>query len=265
MVYENSWSYNDTNNTGTGHTLAVSGATAGNLLVACVAVRLGGDAFTTPTGYTLLNTESDGTFGCAKYYREATGTAADNFSPSWIDGGRSSSLVQEYSGLESSPIVIEDSAENIADISADVSSSSSGTATPTSSNGLAVVFFGLKDVSNWATDTAGTGITIVSGYSNIEFSAAATTAPFAILCSKTYNSIADISATISTTVLVGSCYGAITLFRATGGGTAIEEMYVKSGGTFVKHTPNVRVGGAWQEVDAYVKSGGAWVQVHEKP
>jgi len=52
---------------------------------------------------------------------------------------------------------------------------------------------------------------------------------------------------------------------AGGGPVTIEEMYVRTGGVFQKHTPHVKVGTAWQEVDAYVKSGGVWVQVHEKP
>lgn len=50
-----------------------------------------------------------------------------------------------------------------------------------------------------------------------------------------------------------------------GGGVTVSEMYVKTGGVFAKHTPNIKVGGVWQEVDAYVKSGGVWVQVHQKP
>lgn len=126
----------NTNSSGSGVgslTVTVSGAVANNLLVGQITVRNGGDAFTTPTGWTLIDTHSTGAFGYATYYRIASGTSADDAAFSWTDNGPCYGAVVEYSGNATSSVLVQ-SSEKTSDLGSTVTTHTTNSLTPTAGN-----------------------------------------------------------------------------------------------------------------------------------
>jgi hypothetical protein len=139
VAYVQSWSGGGSSSANTTSTLTVSGATANNLLVAVVAVRLGASAsFTGASGWTKI-CDAVGTVAGAMYYRIASGTSADNFSPNWSVSARFAFAASEYSGLVTSS-VLDTSAENESQVGSTTTTVSTGSASP-SVAGFAVAFY----------------------------------------------------------------------------------------------------------------------------
>lgn len=206
------WTQGEVTNV-TSSTLTISGATADNLLVGAVCVRAGGDAFTTPTGWTLLQTASDGAFGVASYWRIATGTTADDFACSWTDSGRARLTVQEFDILgHATPADGSDEAA----ISS-VASINCGSVTPTTDRSIAVAVLGTYDRSTWATGNtaAETEIGPPTGYSNDVFNASGSSRPFIGMASKILDSTTAESPTWTTTEAGGLCYATVAVFKVT--------------------------------------------------
>jgi hypothetical protein len=220
-AYVTGWNNTNENNVTTITVTVGTNATADNLLVAIVTVRAGGDAFTTPTGWTLLTDASSGSYGSAVYYRKATGTTADNFTPVWTDPGQPTAAVAEYSGLDTTP-TLEDSGEDDSAITTTVTSIGTGTATPTTANGLAIAFLALRTWDPWATTTALTEVSIDSGFTkDYHIANSNSLRPAVVIASEVYTSTAAQSATWSTTGTASQCYGAIGVFKEAAGGSPI--------------------------------------------
>ena len=134
MAFSEVSTYNNSSGSGVGSlTITVSGAVANNLLVAQITVRNGGDAFTTPTGWTLIDTHSTGSFGYATYYRIASGTSADDAAFAWTDNGPCYGAVVEYSGNATSSVLVQ-SSEKTSDLGSTVTTHTTNSLTPTAGN-----------------------------------------------------------------------------------------------------------------------------------
>ena len=190
-------------------TVTVSGATANALLKACIEVRIGGEVFTTPAGWTLIDDFITGTsFGGASYFRIADGTSADDFAPTWTNGGRPSAIVQEFSGLDSvSPLEASD--EDESNLSSGGTTQGCGSATPLTANGMAVAVFGSLDEREWGTGT----ISIDSSYTNLVTESPGGANSIAGMASKPYSTTAAQAPTWSTSDVGGRSYGAISVFK----------------------------------------------------
>jgi hypothetical protein len=159
VAYVQSWSGGGSSSANTVSTLTVSGATANNLLVAVVAIRSGASAsFTGASGWTKI-CDVAGTVAGAMYYRIASGTSADNFSPNWGVSARFAFAASEYSGLVTSS-VLDTSAENESQVGSTTTTVSTGSASP-SVAGFAVAFYaGNHDASAVESDlTIGSSFT----------------------------------------------------------------------------------------------------------
>ncbi|WP_147867724.1 hypothetical protein [Stieleria maiorica] len=181
--------------------------------MAVVACRFGEEPFTTPSGWTLLES-GDGSDGAgATYYRVASGTSADNFSPSWTNTARYKLIVCEYSGLDSTP-VMEDSGQTL-NMSSDVDTIGTGSATPATADGKAIAFFACA--WDFLSPTIDGGFTV-----NQNLASDQSFRPGAAIASVDYSSTSPISATW--TKLSGSggpAFGAIAVFKDAGGGGGI--------------------------------------------
>ena len=215
--YVQKWTDGTTGTSNTTFTLDIDtiGATAGNLLVAMVGIGFGGDVFTTPTGWTLLETasvDSPNNVGFASYWRVATGTTADNFTPVWTDAGACSLMAAEYSGLDATSS-FEDSAEDAGSIATAVTTMATGSATPVTSDGLAIALLFADAPVLWDTTT-----TIDNSFIDTQFYGAST-ASYLGIASKVYTTTAAQSATWTTTDTGGVAYGTMAVFAVAAAGT----------------------------------------------
>lgn len=210
------WSLGGNSNV-TSFTLPIAGATADNLLVCMATVRNGGDVFTTPTGWTLMEgTTSNGDYGNATYYRIATGTSADDFALVWTDSGRPRFTVQEFDVEgEASPYDASDES-----VIASVDSVNCGSATPTTTLSIAVAMMSSRDRSTWATGNtaAETEIGPPADYSNAAFNASAASRPLVCVASKVLTTTDAESPTWDTTLGGGICYASIAVFKIAASG-----------------------------------------------
>ena len=196
-------------------TVTVSGAIAGNLLVAGISVRVGGDVFTTPSGWTELKTHSTGLNGYATYYRIATGTTSDDFISSWTNDGRPGARVNEYSGLDSiAPLEASD--ENLDNVSSGTTSQDTGSATPLSANGMAIAVLCARVGADYSPSTINNSFTDLQQDAGISGSAATH------IAAKAYTTTAAQSATFSTTDVGSFAYGVIAVFKEAGGSASVE-------------------------------------------
>lgn len=196
-----------------------TGATSGNLLVSVIVVKNGGDTFYTPTGWTLIHTYSAGggaNWGTACYYRTASGTSADDCAFSWDDAGFAYAVGQEFSGVLASTAP-EDTDEDETYVASTAASTTSGSATPTTANGIAIAFGAAQNESSWGEETWA----FSGGFGNIATAGAATRSTAAI-ASLAYTSVSAKTSTISTSEGDSRCYGAIAVFKeaSAGGVTA---------------------------------------------
>jgi hypothetical protein len=201
----------------TTHTLDINTqgpATANNLLVVVISVDSGGDSFTTPTGWTLMETGSGGSSGFATYYRVASGTSADDPVFVWTDPGNAQSQCYELSGLDSStPFEASDKDAVTYDIS-NRTSINTGSATPLTANGMAVALLGVDQINLWNVTAS-----IDSSYTNFQIRGVSIYAGSAIAI-KAYTTTAAQSPTFSTTDTGGRGGAAIAVFKEPGGAAA---------------------------------------------
>lgn len=120
--------------------VTLSGTTANNLLVLALSVSNGGDVFTDPSGWTkILQCPLSGFANGVVYYKIADGSET-NVTVAFSNAGEWAATVCEYSGLATSS-VLEASGENETYISSDQTagaSINSGSATPSTANGMAI-------------------------------------------------------------------------------------------------------------------------------
>jgi hypothetical protein len=227
----NDWSNYSTSNS-TSITVTVgTNATANNLLVAIVAVWVGGDSFTTPTDWTLVDSHSTGTDGYAVYYKLAAGTSADDFDPSWTDAGFPGAHVIEYSGNATSGVLAQ-SSENIDDIATNVQTHTTNSITPTTGNLVAALFASIEGNKwNKPNTWASTGGTLALAFQETNEVATPYTAQTWIEAP----SASSISETFSTIDTGDYAYSVITEFAAaTAGGettTITASNFTYAGGT----------------------------------
>lgn len=264
VAYVQGWEADNGVTAGTTITVAVSGATANNLLVAFVALRFGtptASTFTTPSGWTLIR-DCAGTASAsgAAYYRIASGTSADNFAPSWSAAARNCAAVAEYSGVSTSS-VFDTSAENESQITSATTTVSTGSASP-SVAGMAVAFVSFGMSAAWVD----TDITIGGPFTKrVTAGQNSTSRPAAAIAELDLSDTSSVSGSWTSAWAVNGSYAAIAVFREPGSPPSLKNMHILNAGSWKPSTPYVKVGGVWQEADAYVKNGGAWKQVHDKP
>ena len=198
--YVQQWSNNATTAV-TSLDVTVSGETASNALFAVVGVAAGGDAFTTPSGWTLISDFSSGAFGGALYYRSATGSG-ETVGFSWTDSGRPTAAIIEVSGLA---LTLEDNAEDETNISTIVTSQGTGTATPTSTDCLGVAFGVFEHYEDWDGGFAVTDSYVVRA--NVDN--ATTSSPKVVIATKVVDDGSSQGPTFSTTDSGQRAYGAV--------------------------------------------------------
>lgn len=204
---------------GTSFTVTVSGATANNLLVAVVAVNENGTTFSA-SGWTGLASHDyiadtgsvDG--GCAAYYRIASGDSGDNFSPSWTGSGQGAGMVHEFSGLASSS-PLEDFAEDTSNLTTNVTSQGTGTATPLTSNGMAVAMLANFRAAYWLD-----AIAVNNAFANFSYFETNFARGMSGIASKAYTSTAGQNATFSCSDTGAGAWGAMAVFKEPGGAAA---------------------------------------------
>ena len=182
----------------TSDSVTISGATSGNLLVAVISHNSGGNTFSA-TGWTNRGeANTSGTHAIAFFDRIATGDSNDNFAPSWTTGGRTGTVVREYSGLDSTTPLESVSTLNLGlNISA-ATGHGTNSATPTTANGLAVAVLSIDDNDNWMADvTLASSLSISNSFLNIGIGGqtTATNRPNSAIAEKVYTSTAAQSAT----------------------------------------------------------------------
>ena len=148
----------------------VKETTAGNLIVAIIGVTSGGDSFTIPTGYLEYNTQSDNDEGIEVVYRIATGDSDDDIDFSWVDTGRWAVCVYEIEGPFDESSLLDGAGSSTDNISSTVASSSPGSASPSSTDGVAVTCLFIRNTSDAATDTNGGGVSLNAGYDTPTYS-----------------------------------------------------------------------------------------------
>jgi len=208
-----------TNSSGSGVgslTVTVSGAVANNLLVGQITVRNGGDAFTTPTGWTLIDTHSTGSFGYATYYRIASGTSADDAAFSWTDNGPCYGAVVEYSGNATSSVLVQ-SSEKTSDLGSTLTSHTTNSITPTASN-LILAALAVLHNAGWNTPTSQT-TTVSSPFSlSDENTTASSGQPYAAIAYYETPDTTARTATFTTTDVGSEPASVIMEFAAAAGG-----------------------------------------------
>lgn len=123
----------------TSHSVTITAATSGNLLVSCMAGDGNTGTITVPSGFTLLN-ENVGTVSGSCAYKVSTG-GETSVQWSWVNSVSSNAWVGEWSGTTATPLDVK--TEN--GTWASVSSISTGTTSATAQNdeiGIAVAFCG---------------------------------------------------------------------------------------------------------------------------
>lgn len=201
-----SWTYNSGVSGLTTHTLTVSGATANNLLVGFVSIRLGSSAtWVTPTGWTLIQ-DGVGDSASALYYRIASGDSSDNFAPEWGASARCALVVSEFSGMATSS-VLETSNENETNISGSSSSATTGSITPSTAGAAVAVAGWITNGWGWDTD-----VTIDSSFT--KYAEANPSSNFRADAALAYKDLSDTSAVNPTWTGggSGSSYTAIAAF-----------------------------------------------------
>tara|TARA_R110000850_G_scaffold172331_2_gene297572 strand:- start:14412 stop:18347 length:3936 start_codon:yes stop_codon:yes gene_type:complete len=224
----------------------------GSLLVATIAIRAGGDSFTTPTGWTLLETTNEGGFfGNATYWRIADRSAADDFSITWTDGGRASIMIQEY-GSAGGTFTLDGSDKT--------NGTSSNTKTPpavsaSTSSGIAVAILHSFNQSSWGTLAA--NITEPTGYTDFDEGYAASSRPYTAMGSKELTSASSEAPGWSTSASGGNSWAAVGVFTLAAGGAVtvsgtVQAQDASTSGTATAVSPAVpvTVSGAVQAQDA---------------
>jgi hypothetical protein len=90
-----------------------SGTAAGDLLLATISTD-GSTSFSTPTGWTLLNQDSNGTdITLAVFYRVADGTEPTNYTFNWTGSEQAAGAILRYTGVDTTtPIDVWDAANS---------------------------------------------------------------------------------------------------------------------------------------------------------
>ena len=234
-------------------------AAAGNLLVATQWIRLGGDSFTTPPGYTAVETVTGTNAGFQLCIKIAT--SSDDHVANWVDDGRPTSTIIEVSGLKNT--LIDSASDDSAILNTNpVASITTGTATPTSGdNGLAVAFLARYGGGRWCDDVDGAGLTITDGFQIVDYNTARNsdnTASIAVAV-KAYTDNAPISATWSSDsvgLVTTQCAAAIVLFDEAG--AAFTEIF-DVGSTVELIAGTAQVDGSGDVISAVITSSGALI------
>ena len=196
-----------------------TGATANNLLFACVGLQDNPGAITTPTGWTLRQSHDSGTVASGAYYdRIASGTAADDFVLTWTTGVEVAITISEYSGLNATA-PNEASNENITYVSSDQTAGAainSSAATAVEAAGRAISGIGNPD----SRDGAETEITPGGGFAlNSEEQAGTGNTPSAFIGSLAYASAGSKNTDWSSSVgAAWKSYAFIGVYKDAGGG-----------------------------------------------
>ena len=193
-------------------TVGTPSATADNLLIGCIAVKNGGDAFTEPTGWTVIHTTSLGAFGVAVYRRKATGTSADDFACEWTDSGTPGAMVVEMSGLDADTAP---EADNIVDSGgASVTTLQGTSTTPLTANGTAISILIGFNITDWAVAQT----TIDASFTIDGVPTWPSAAPNVSFASKNYTSTAAHSPTWTTTDVGNEAMVSMLVFKDTAAG-----------------------------------------------
>lgn len=142
-------------------------ATSGNLLICYVCVTVAGRTCTTPTGWTLGYSSSNGTaFSSHIYWKESDGTETGvTLTLSGSGGGYANIMEFDATGADLS--AVDASAEDTTNISTATASQSTGTAVGTGSNGIAIAFWGIDIGGNVSTGRAYTNSFVESDTSDM--------------------------------------------------------------------------------------------------
>jgi len=201
-------------------TVTFSSATAGNLLIFCVARSSAlavGTTWGTPTGWTALtNTpENVGNLGATWYYKIAAGGETSVTSAESTPPGNGRGVVVEFAGpFATTPL--DQTAENESNLSTVVTSQASGTTGTTSqADELAVVFFGADTAINVDGSRS-----YNNSFSEVIFSNAVTNNSRAAVAvaRRVLSATGTYSCTYSCTDTGDEMYGAIATFKAQSGG-----------------------------------------------
>lgn len=195
MTIAQSWNNESGASTVTSGTVTVSGATEGRLLIGGFALNGNSGAQATPTGWSLIqNVSTNADTTGAVYWRTATGDSNDNLALSWTNAEPYAALVVEYSDSIDNAAPVEDSTENGPTFG---TSLGTGTATPTTNDGLFVAF-ALAGRGEGVTDADLEDPQIDSGFGDVlRFLGSDTQKPMVVFASTTYITAAGESATWS--------------------------------------------------------------------
>jgi len=211
---------NNVNPYGTSNTVALSGVTANNLLVAILGCYDGdSSAFTTPSGWTLIETTGGVSSSAtvrngAMFYKVADGSET-SVTFTWTTSARSNCTLIEYSGADAiSPL--EDSGKSVSTDTLGGDPKSAGSATPTSANGQAVS--GIVGKQGNGPFTINDSF-VVDGTTNGD----GNSRPQSRMASRTYSSTASISPDWDISrVIDWAAFAAIAVFKdAAGGGVTV--------------------------------------------
>lgn len=191
-----SWSGNNGQAGGFSLTVTVSGATAGNRLVAIASVRHASSATIVPEAdYDEVYYDYDtAQGGILLAERIATGDASDNYNITITSAFERpiAIIVQEWSGLPSSGTY--DAVNGNSSDAADVQSITTGSVTPSGQPGVAITALAVRDQNDWAPTVA-----VDSGFGNMEEEyASVSNAAYAAVAYKTFTSTASINPTWDT-------------------------------------------------------------------
>lgn len=231
-AYVQSWTANDGDSLIDTLTVTIgTDATAGNTLVAMLTITAGGDSLDAVTGWEprYTNTSANNQ-AYAVYDRIASGDANDNFTQSWTDTGRCSIVVQEFSGLDGTA-PFEDSDIDTTNSESDVTTQGCGTATPVTSNGIAITGW---HANNEEGCTAA-NVTVPSGFTNLaSTSATGTNRPIQFMTSKAYTTTAGQSPSWSTSDGGTDGVGTVLVYKeaAGAGGTTLTPSGIASAEAF---------------------------------
>lgn len=222
-AYVQGWQNSGNNNDVTSHTVTVSGATAGTLLVGVWGTRAGEPTVVAATGWTKMEEYLEAAFGnepsLSFFYRIASGDSNDDFAVTWTGNCQDpSGVVQEVSGLDSTPYDVSNI--DITNQSSNTTTQNTGSATPSAAGSMAVAAVIGREERKWGF------ISIDSSYINLDQSTGTGVVNVGAMASLRLAGTSAQNPQFSTTDSGESAIGAIGIFLepAVGGGDAFSEI-----------------------------------------
>jgi len=216
-AYVDGWGANNGNGADASITVTISTTpTVNNLLVCAATAHVNNDGtWNTPTDFTLVHNVVNSTLGVTGImaYKVSEGDEASVVASIATGTRRLSAIVAEYSGLATtSPL--EDSDEDETNIATAVATQDTGTITPVTANGMAIVSVSARGQANITTPTIDESFTIDLSEGEIG------SYPYTALASKAYTSTAALSPTWTKGASNFYGYGISAAFKepAAGGG-----------------------------------------------